>query len=69
MSGTITLPCWLINSPIKQIFAVRVGYDDIWDSVKDAIKEKAKIELSDIDAYSLDLWKVSHCAICHVLVL
>jgi hypothetical protein len=47
MSGTIELLCWAIHTPIKQIFAVRVGHDDIWNNVKDVIKEK-KPEFDDI---------------------
>ena len=69
MSGTIQLICWVIGTPTKQTFAVLVGHDDIWDSVKDAIKEKKKNEFADIDANTLDLWKVRHRAISHVVML
>jgi hypothetical protein len=67
MSGTITLFCWVINTPIDQIFPVEVGHDEIWGNVKDAIKEKKKNEFADIDADTLKLWKVRHCAISHVV--
>jgi len=42
MSETIMtrLLCWVVGTPTKQTFAVKVGHDDIWDNVKDAIKEK-----------------------------
>ena len=63
MSGTITLFCWVTGTPTKHIFPVKVRPDEIWGSVKDAIKEKKKVEFNDIDADTLDLWKVCHCAI------
>jgi hypothetical protein len=69
MSGTITLLCWVIDTPIKQIFPVEIGFDKLWGNVKDAIKEKKKNEFADIDADTLDLWKVRHCAISHVVML
>jgi len=37
--------------------------------VKDAIKEKKKNEFADIDAATLNLWKVRHCAVSHVVML
>ena len=37
--------------------------------MKDKIKEKKKNEFADIDADTLDLWKVCHCAISHVVML
>jgi hypothetical protein len=68
MSGTIMLSCWVIGTPVgKQTFTVRVRHDDVWDAVKDAIKEKKKPEFDDIAADTLDLWKVRHCAISHVV--
>jgi len=69
MSRTITLFCWVIGTPTEQTFAVKVGHDDIWDTVKDAIKEKRKNEFADIDAATLHLWKVHHCAVSHVVML
>ena len=71
MSGTImtTLLCWVIGTPTKQTFAVRIGHDDIWHTVKDAIKKKMEPEFDDIDANTLDLWKVRRCAIRHVVML
>jgi hypothetical protein len=69
MSGTITLLCWVIDTPTQQIFTVDVGHDVVWDKVKDAIKEKKKIGFNDIDADALRLWKVCHCAISHVVML
>ena len=60
--------CWVIGtSPTKQIFSVKVEHDGDWGNVKDAIKEKKKIDFSDIDADTLDLWKVRHCTISHVV--
>jgi len=67
MAGTITLICWVIDTPTKQTFAVRVGHDAIWDDVKDAIKKKKEPEFNDIAADTLDLWKVRQCAISHVV--
>ncbi len=67
MSGPITLFCWVINTPIDQIFPVKVGHDVVWGNVKDAIKEKKKVDFKDIDADTLKLWKVRHCAISHVV--
>ena len=67
MSGTITLLCWVIDTPTKQIFPVEIARDKLWGCVKDAIKEKEKPEFDDIPANTLDLWKVRHCAISHVV--
>jgi Ni,Fe-hydrogenase I small subunit len=67
MSGTIMLFCWEIDTPTKQAFAVRVGHDDIWGSVKDAIKKKMEPEFNDIASSALDLWKVRYCPISHVV--
>jgi hypothetical protein len=50
MSGTIMLSCWVIHTPITQIFPVKVAHDEIWGAVKDAIKEKKKPEFDDIAA-------------------
>ena len=58
MSGTITLLCWVIDTSTKRIFPVEVGYDEIWGKVKKQIKEEKKNEFADIDADTLDLWKV-----------
>jgi hypothetical protein len=69
MSGTITLLCWVIDTPIKQIFPVEVGHDAIWGKAKKAIKEDQKPEFDDIASKTLDLWKVRHCAISHVVML
>jgi len=69
VSGTITLFCWVLNTPIDQIFPVKVGHDEIWGTVKKAIKEEKKIAFNDIDADTLKLWKVRHYAIRHVVVL
>ena len=69
MSETIRLFCWVLNTPIDQIFPVDVGRDEIWGSVKDAIKEKKKPDFNDIAADTLHLRKVRHCAISHVVML
>jgi len=63
-----TLLCWVIGTPTKQTFAVKVGHDDIWDTVKDVIKKKVKPEFDDIAASTLDLWKVRRCAISHLVI-
>jgi hypothetical protein len=67
MSGTITLLCWVIDTPTQQIFPVEVGHDAIWGEVKNAIKEVKKPEFDDIAADTLNLWKVRHCAISRVV--
>jgi len=70
MSGTIDLFCWVIGTPAKQIFPIKVGFHEVWGSVKDAIKEKKKNGFAGIDADTLDLWKVRHCtSISHVVLL
>ena len=71
MSGTImtTLLCWVIGTPTKQTFPVEIEPDKLWGHVKDAIKEEKKNEFADIDADVLDLWKVLHCGISHVVML
>ena len=63
MSETITLLCWVVGTPTKRIFPVEVGHDEIWGSVKDVIKEEMAPEFDDIDADTLDLRKVCHCAV------
>jgi hypothetical protein len=67
MTETTTLLCWVIHTPIDRIFPVKIGLDELWGSVKDAIKEKKKPEFDAIAADTLDLWKVRHCAIGHVV--
>ena len=57
---TIEQLCWVIGTSINRIFPVKVGHDEMWCSVKDAIKEKKKPEFDDIDANTLELWKVRH---------
>jgi len=69
MSRTITLFCWVIHTPTKQIFSVKIARDELWSDVKDAIKKKKKNKFNDIDADTLDLWKVCHCAVSHVVML
>jgi len=51
--------------PTKQIFPVEVEPNKLWHAKK-AIKEAKKPEFDDI---ALDLWKVRHCAISHVVML
>jgi len=48
--------------PSKQIFPVEIARDELWCSVKDAIKEKMEPEFNNIDADTL-LWKVRLCAL------
>ena len=69
MSGTITLNCWVIGTPTKRIFPIDIEPDKLWGHVKIAIKERKKLEFDDIAADILDLWKVRHCAISHVVML
>jgi hypothetical protein len=69
MSSTITLLCWVIDTPTKQIFPIEVGHDAIWGKVKRAIKKEKEPEFDGIAADTLNLWKVRHCAISHVLML
>ena len=70
MSGTTTLLCWVIGTPAKQTFPVGIDYetDKVWGHVKKAIKEEKKTEFADIDANTLDLWKVCHCTFSHVML-
>jgi len=65
----IKLHCWVLGTPTKQTFSVKVEHDGDWDSVKDAIKKKKNNDFERIDADALDLWKVRHCAISHVVML
>jgi len=64
-----TLLCWVIGTPTKHTFPVKVGHGDIWGDVKNAIKKEMEPEFDDIAACTLDLWKVRHCAISHVVML
>ena len=67
MSGTTTLLCWVIDTPVDEIFPVKIGYDEMWGAVKDAIKVQQKPEFDDIAAKTLRLWQVRYCAISHVV--
>jgi len=69
MSGTIMLNCWVIGTPTKWIFPIDIEPDKLWGHVKVKIKEKKKNEFADIDADTLDLWKVCRCAISHIVML
>ena len=64
-----TLFCWVIDTPIKQIFPVKIGHNEVWGTLKIEIKAMKKPEFDDIAANTLDLWKVCHCAISHVVML
>jgi len=57
----MSINCWVINTPIEQIFPVEIGHNRTWGSVKDMIKEKKKPAFDDIAADTLDLWKVRLC--------
>ena len=68
MSGTIiSLYCWVIGTPATKIFTIKIEYDETWGNVKDAIKEEEKNDFADIDADTLDLWKVRQCVISHIV--
>ena len=69
MSETITLLCWEVGTPTQRIFPIKIKNNEIWGSVKDAVKEKKKPEFDDIAANTLNLWKVHHCAISHIVLL
>ena len=58
---SIRLPCWVIGTATTQTFSVKVERDGDWHSVKDEIRERKKNDFADIDADSLQLWKVRHC--------
>ena len=62
MSETIMtkVACWVIDTPIDQIFPVKARLDETWGDAKDAIKKKKENEFADIDADTLKLWKVHH---------
>jgi hypothetical protein len=49
-----------MDTPSHKNFPVNIKNDAIWGGVKAAIKEKKKNEFADIDADTLDLWKVHH---------
>jgi len=68
-SETITLFCWVIGTPTTQIFPVDVEPNKRWGHAKMAIKKAKKPEFDDIAADTLELWKVRHCAISHVVML
>ena len=59
----------MIHTSTNRIFPLEIGPDELWCNVKDAIKEKKKNEFADIDAATLNLWKVRHCAVSHVVML
>ncbi|KAG1803795.1 uncharacterized protein HD556DRAFT_1227205 [Suillus plorans] len=60
MSSTILeLNCWILGDSPKHIFPVNVESASTVGHLKEAIKDRAQNRFSDIDAYVLDLWKVS----------
>jgi hypothetical protein len=69
MSERVKLYCWVIDTPIEEIFWVKVLHNEDWSAVKDEIKEEMKPQFDDIAASTLRLWKVRHCAIGHVVML
>jgi len=56
----MTLFCWVIGTATKRIFPTKIEQDARWGSVKKAIKEEEENEFADIDADTLDLWKVCY---------
>jgi hypothetical protein len=52
----------------NRIFPIKIEHDEIWGSVE-AIKEakKPSEEFNEIDAETLDSWKVRHCDISHII--
>jgi hypothetical protein len=58
MSGNLELNCWVLGDDYNRTFPVKIANNETVGALKDAIKDKVKREFLDVDAKSLDLWKV-----------
>ena len=59
MSDMLNLNCWVLGDDPERVFSVKIAKSETVDALKDAIKEKKQNAFVNLDADSLDLWKVS----------
>jgi Crinkler effector protein N-terminal domain len=59
MSDTITIICLVQGQSTQQAFAIDIDKTKLISHLKDRIKEKKQNDYCDIDADSLELWKVN----------
>jgi hypothetical protein len=60
MSNTLELNCWVLGDDPSRVFAVEIASSKTVSFLKETIKDKKKRVFDDIDADSLNLWKVSN---------
>jgi hypothetical protein len=58
MSGNLELNCWVLGDDYNRTFPVKIANNETVAALKKAIKEEKKRAFLDVDADSLDLWKV-----------
>jgi len=58
MSNTLELNCWVLGDDPRSVFPVEIASSKTVGFLKEAIKDKTKCAFDDIDAKSLNLWKV-----------
>jgi hypothetical protein len=55
----ITINCWVLSDRPESVFPVKIAPEESVGALKDAIRDKKKHKLREIDADALDLWKAS----------
>jgi hypothetical protein len=61
MSDMLCLNCWVLGDDPQRVFSVKIAKSETIDALKKAVKEEKKNAFFNLDADSLDLWKVSRC--------
>jgi hypothetical protein len=65
-SGLLSLNCWVHGDKSKYVFLVEIAGHKNVGALKDTIKDKKK-QFKDVDADTLELWKVSNPDRCVIL--
>jgi hypothetical protein len=60
MSNILELNCWVLGDDPRHVFPVKIATSETIGYLKKAIKDEIKHSFDDLDAKSLDLWKVSN---------
>ena len=58
VNATLDLNCWVIGDPHTRVFPVKILNTETVGSLKKVIKDENPESFSNVDARSLDLWKV-----------
>jgi hypothetical protein len=59
MADEIELQCWVLDSDIHRVFPIRIAESQTVGGLKREIKKENEQEFAQVDAKSLDLYKVS----------